>query len=116
MRAIAVHPVHENDQDSHQLSFTFRLRVLHVATGQPVTDALADEPLVDERVLERRATHPLQVLLGRRPVFSHKQTGTFSFGVHELVTFEDTSARGSDGTRRSNTRSSTNGSSASARK
>jgi hypothetical protein len=85
---IAVQPVaQESGRNSYAIACTFRLRLLDAATGQPVTDACAVKPTVDQAVLNQRGTHPLRVLGERNVGFKGTGIDDFEFGVRNLRTW-----------------------------
>lgn len=62
MSEIAVHPVdNATEHDAIHLDLFLRVRVLDIATGQPVTDAYAIRPEVDPRTMKRLAMHPFRI-------------------------------------------------------
>jgi hypothetical protein len=86
--SINVHPISDgDDNDTFSFECTFRLKVLDAATGEPVTDAFAEQPTIDIDILNRRGVHPFRVLRARTINFTHSQMADFSFDVHNLRTF-----------------------------
>ena len=92
---IPVHP-RESDNDTLSIECSFRLKILDAATGEPVTDAYAISPTVDQSILDRRGVHPFRILNNRSITITHGQMADFSFDTKTLRTWKpgDSSSAG----------------------